>query len=150
MNLPDPVLRYVLEAKPVHEALLQTLTQLAGFALVRLTGGPSSVVDAGPVEFARDTFDGCGDRLPSLRVPPEAAHHHLHLEGAAAALERAIAAALAKTAADAVFLDALDEAERHLRAASRALPGFEMVDLTQSCCAAHRLPAGQGAALFCA
>jgi hypothetical protein len=25
----------------------------------------------------------------------------------------------------------------HLRHASRALPGFEMVDLTQSCCAAH-------------
>ncbi len=150
MNLPDPVVRYVLEAKPVHAALLQTLTQLAGFALMRLTSGRASVIDAGPVELARDAFDGCADRLHGLRVPAEATHHHSHLQGAAAALEQAIATALSKTTADAVFFDTLEEAERHLRAVSRTLPGFEMVDLTQSCCAAHSLPAGQSAALFCA
>ena len=142
MTLPDPVLRYVLEAKPLHEPLRRALIQLSGFLLKRLTAERNSVVDFEPIEAARTGVGEAAEGLRSLRAPFAAAHHHLHLEGAAAALERGLAAALLRhdPNGDALF-HLLEEAERHLRAASRALPGFEPVDLTQACCAAHSQPA---------
>jgi hypothetical protein len=142
VNLPDPVLRYVLEARPLHESLRRALIQLSGFLLKRLTAERDGIVDFAPVEGARTGLGEAGEGLRGLRAPFAAAHHRLHLEGAANALERGLAAALSRNdpSGDALF-HFLEEAERHLRAASRALPGFEAVDLTQACCAAHSQPA---------
>jgi hypothetical protein len=142
VSLPDPVLRYMLEAKPLHEALRRALIQLSGFLLKRLTAARNGIVDFEPVEAARAGLGEAADGLRALRAPRAAAHHRLHMEGAAAALERALAAALSRSdpQGDAVFYQ-LEEAERHLRATSRALPGFEAVDLTQACCATHSPPA---------
>jgi len=142
MSASDPLLRYVLEAKPVHEALRRALIQLSGFLLKQLTAPQSRVVDFEPAEAARNGLGEACETLRSLRAPAVAAHHRLHLDGAAAALERALAAALSSDDPSGDrFLHFLEEAERHLRAAGRALPGFEAVDLTQACCAAHDLAA---------
>jgi hypothetical protein len=138
MSAPDPLLRYVLEAKPVHNALRRALIQLSGFFLKRLTAGQSRVVDFEPLESAREGLGEACEGLHSLRTPAAAAHHRLHLDGAAAALERGLAAALSSNDPDGdEFLRSLEEAERHLRVVGRALPGFEAVDFTQACCAAH-------------
>jgi hypothetical protein len=138
LSLPDPLLRYVLEAKPIHEVLRRALIQLSGFLLKRLTAAGGKLVDFEPVDAARAGIGEASDELRSLRVPPTAAHHRLHLDGAASTLELALAIALSSTNPDQDALYyRLEEAGKHLRAASRALPGFEAVDFTQSCCAAH-------------
>lgn len=138
MNLPDPILHYALAAKPFHATLRRSLIQLSGFLLKRLTAERNGFVDFTPVEAARAGIEEAAEGLRSLRTPVAAEHHRTHLDGAVSALERCLAVALSRSDAkgDALF-SLLEEAERHLRATSRALPGFEAVDLTQACCAAH-------------
>jgi len=150
VGLPDPVLRYVLEATPSHDALRRALIQISGFLLERLTSGRKSLVNCEPVEAARSALREAVESLRSLRAPAVASPHRSHLQGAATALEQAVAAALYRDDPDggALFLF-LEAAERHLRAASRTgLPGFGAVDLSQACCAAHSLP-HPGQALRC-
>jgi hypothetical protein len=66
------------------------------------------------------------------------------LQGAQRALEWAEAAALRRADFDREALfRRLEETEAHLRAASRNLPGFALVDLSQACCAQHAQPAAQ-------
>jgi hypothetical protein len=138
MSGSDAKLRYTLEAKPVHETLRRALLQLSGLLLKRLTHNGGGFVDVAPAEAARASLEEAADNLRMLPAPAAAAHNRFHLLGAATALERGVAAAMSRAdpAGDALFRW-LDEAERHLRAAGRALPGFESVDLTQACCAAH-------------
>lgn len=137
MSRSDAKLSYALEAKPAHETLRRALLQLSGLLLKRLThkGG---FVDVAPAEAARASLEEAADSLRTLPAPAAAVHNRFHLLGAAAALERGVAAAMSRAdPAGETLFHWLDEAERHLRAAGRALPGFESVDLTQACCAAH-------------
>jgi hypothetical protein len=129
--MSDPLLGYVLAAKPVQEGLQGVLTRLAGFHLLGLTSKGRLRIDPTPVEGAGRSLARWREELRRLRVPSAAAHHFFHMEAAAAALEQA-----AMREEDTVF-EALEQAEMNLRAASRSLPGFERVDLTQACCAAH-------------
>ena len=76
--------------------------------------------------------------MRSLRVPARAAHQSLHLEGAVVALQHAVAAAFSRSDPDGEALFRfVEQAEKHLRAVGRTVPGFEAVDLRQACCAAH-------------
>ncbi len=138
VNFHDPHLRYVLEAKPLHETLRHALIQLCGFLLRRTTGRRGAIADFEPVEAARLGLREAADSLRGLHAPQTAAHHRLHLDAALLALEQGLAAAFSTTDpnGDALF-HFLEDAERHLRAASRATPGFETVDLKQACCAMH-------------
>ena len=146
MSASDPLFRYVLQAKPLHEALRRALIQLSGFLLKRLTAGRNRVIDFEPLEAARCGLGEAREGLCNLRTPAAAAHHRLHLDGAATALERGLAVALSSDDPDGDgFLHLLEEAERHLRGAGRALPGFEAVDFTQACCAAHNQAATRAA-----
>jgi hypothetical protein len=148
-GMADPLLHYVLDAKPLNTSLRQALMQLSGFLLMRLTRRHNAITDFGPVEAAREVLRGCADGIADLRVPSAAAHHHHHLDGASAALHSALAAALSMTDQDGDKLfHALKAAERHLRATSRLLPGFEAVDFTQACCAAHSMRAAPEAQHF--
>jgi hypothetical protein len=139
MSLSPPLAVYVADAKPPYQELQRALTQLAAFLLKRLTGRRAAT-DYGPIEAARLALKECAGALAALSVPAGAAHHRAHIDGAYAALHRALAAALSRHGADddAMF-DALEQAERDLKAASRILPGFEPVDFAQACCAAHGL-----------
>jgi len=137
LRLPDPLLRYVLDAKPHQEALRGALVQLSGFLLKR-TINCGRPVDYMPAELARQRLEEAGDGLRSLGAPPAAAHHRLHLDGAASALEQGLACAFSGADRDGDRLfHFLEEAMRHLKAVSRATPGLELVDLGQACCAMH-------------
>jgi len=151
VNLPDPELRYALEAAPLHDALRRAFIQTSCFLLQRLTSGGKSLAICEPAEAARSALSEAVEGLRRLPAPAATDRHRSHLLGAAATLERAVAIALSRGDAegDALFR-LLEEAEKHLRAASRtSLPGFEAVDFSQACCAAHALPSpGQGLRCF--
>jgi hypothetical protein len=142
LGASDRLLRYMVDAKPLHDLLRRSLIQLSGFLLKRTTCGRSSLHDFEPVEIARAEIVEAADFLRSLRAPPAAGHHRMHLEGALAALEQALAAARSTSDpnGDALF-HFIEEGERHLRAVGRATPGFEAVDFRQACCAMHDLRA---------
>ena len=137
-RLADPLVDYVHAAQPVHRVLQQALVQLSAFLLTRLASRHRALADHAPVEAVRDALAGCGASLAALRVPTAAAHHRHHLGAAADALDHALRAALSHSDADGdALFRALEEAERHLKALAKILPGFEPVDFTQACCAAH-------------
>jgi hypothetical protein len=138
LSLADPLARYSCEAQPLHDLLRRGLIQLSGFLLKRTIAGRRAIVDYEPVEAARERVREAAEGVNSLRAPNEAAHHRSHLEGALAALEGALAAALSTTDPDGdALFHFVEEAERHLRAAGRTTPGFEAVDFRQACCAMH-------------
>jgi hypothetical protein len=137
MRLPDPLLVYVLAARPVQDGLQGVLTQFAGFHLMQLTSKGGVRIEPAPIEAARQSLSRWREALRDLRVAGAAAHHYFHIDRAATALEVAAVLGLGGRAKEGEFHQALEQAWTHLRAASRSLPGFERVDLTQACCAAH-------------
>lgn len=143
MSLADPLARYMCEAQPLHDLLRRGLIQLSGFLLKRAIGGCTAIVDYEPLAAARERIREAAEGLNGLRAPSGAAHHSSHMAGALAALESALSAALstADRDGDALF-HFVEEAERHLRAVGRAMPGFEAVDFRQACCAMHAGAAG--------
>ena len=150
-QLAGALLRYVLACQPLHDRLRDAATQLGGVALMVMSRRDKTFDLEQPRRIAAGMIEEIGDALGALPVPDGAAHHFHHMTAAAEALRR-----VAELLAPAV-LARLDDAGRiaisgrlrattdHLRYASAALPGFEMADLAQSCCAAHgarALPAG--------
>jgi hypothetical protein len=142
----DPVVRYMADCGEVQERFRQILTQLAGFALLITTRRVERSVWSGPLDIAEDRAMEAGQLLRALRPPGEARHHFHHLAATGEAIERALAAAhacLTMRAGEADrddLMRALRTATEHLRASTRLLPGFELVDLRQACCAVHAAP----------
>lgn len=142
-RLSDAVLAYVSAAGSVQEELQQVLTQAAGFALMIMLRRGQAALCAGPLELARDRMREIADNARALRRPADAAHHRHHLDAAVEALTQTLdtAALCLKPAAGEIeremLAGRLRAATDHLRAAARILPGFDWVDLSQSCCAAH-------------
>ena len=134
--VPESVLRYIEDVQPIHDDLRRALIHLSGFALNRFTHQGCGHVGHGLVDTARLAFAEISDGLESIVVPASAAHHMIHLRGAASAIETGIRIALSRTDPEGDrLLQALEQANHHLRAAGRSLPGMTNVDLTQSCCA---------------
>ena len=139
----DPIFAYIDAVQALHQRFNQLLTQASGYALLVLTRGKAVALLDTPVTIACDALEEAQDDLRAVRVPSGARHHHFHLSAAATAIERSldllticlrpVADDLARTA----LTQALRAATDHLRATTRLLPGFEMVDLSQACCAAH-------------
>ncbi|WP_193174601.1 hypothetical protein [Oricola nitratireducens] len=138
----DPaVFDYVVAAQRRFESLRQCAAQLGGLLVLAAAGGRT---DPGHpmLELARNTHDFAADATFAAIAPPGAGHHHRHMLAAARNLTAALAAmpdALSKRDADAVdrAFQPLDTAFTELQAASRCLPGFEIVDFEQGCCAEH-------------
>jgi hypothetical protein len=86
---------------------------------------------------ARDAILAVG-----ISLPPQAAHHHRHMLSANRSLTAALASAKRDLhrgddrAIDAILVP-LRRAYRELQHAAFALPGFEIVALSQGCCVAH-------------
>ncbi len=137
------VIGYIAAARPVQERISQTLTQVAGFALLVMTSRHRAPLAEGSLAGAREEAARVAESVRALAVPGPAAHHYHHLRGAADMLGQSCAAALACTGARAsqaeraTLTRALREASDHLRATARLLPGFELVDFGQACCAVH-------------
>lgn len=137
------LLSYMESARPVQEMLRQVLTQVAGCSLMLMTRARPSMPPEGAMPLARVAAERAHEQLRAIRVPEAAAHHFHHLEKVAEAIRRAFAgvdACMAPGAGDADrdrLSGALNAATKHLRASARLLPGFEIVDFGQACCAMH-------------
>jgi hypothetical protein len=144
--LDDATTAYVCAAQPAFDLLRQSAGQLAGLLVLNVAGardaGTHPMLDlACQAEAeARDTIRAVGASLP-----PQAAHHHHHILSASLSLATALAAARRglhrrdEAAIDAILVS-LRHAYRELQHAAFALPGFEIVALSQGCCVAHALP----------
>jgi hypothetical protein len=139
VNLGEGDYRYVIDAKPVFEDLRQIVSQLAGLMLVDRTGGASTVAGCTLLGRTNDLFGAVREVIGTLRPDERSRHHFSHLQSAA----KAIATLLG--AMDRARLDAdverrlpmLKTAWQELTHAANALPGFETVDFSRSCCASH-------------
>jgi hypothetical protein len=139
--LASGVTRYISSVQPVHEAMNTILRQVAGLSLLIMSRRAAALAMDAPLVLAREAYRSASDALAVAFVPSQAWHHHHHMLGASLALRRVfdlvdVCLCLAADDADrADLVAALQHALHHLRAASRSLPGFEMVDLRQACCA---------------
>jgi hypothetical protein len=141
--IDEATLDYVAAARPVQDLLRQLLTQVAGYSLVLMTREKPASRPEGSILMVRSSAEQACDQVRALRVPSAAAHHHYHLNHAGEAIRRAVAAAercASGSAGDGereALTRALKAASEHLRATARRLPGFDLVDFGQACCAAH-------------
>jgi hypothetical protein len=132
--------RYISNAKSAFDDLRQIVSQLAGLLLLSKTIGRSGFADLSLLARAKELFAEAGERIETLRPGARSRHHDRHLRNAVelvGSLLMAIDRARLKTAAPDHALSILKAAWQELVHASNALPGFETVDLSQSCCASH-------------
>lgn len=140
-RLDEATAAYVLAMQTPFELLRQAVAQLAGVLVLAASGSrqwPGHPMLA-MAEAARREAE---DAVRAAEVPAAARHHHRHLVQAAGAIAgaegRLRGATLGRNdEAIADGLAAVQAACRELQWSTAALPGFAMIDLTQSCCAAH-------------
>lgn len=138
----DPrIFDYVVGAHERFERLRQCASQLGGLLVLAGAGGRIDA-DHPMLGLARNTHALASDATLSAKAPPGAAHHHHHMRAAAHKLATAIAAmegALSKQDIESIdkAFQPLTEGFRELQNASRCLPGFELIDFEQGCCAEH-------------
>lgn len=132
---------YVVGAQGRFDGLRQCAAQMAGLLVLAAAGGRT---DPGHpmLELARNAHGAAADATYGARVPAGAEHHHRHMAAAAKTLSAALKAmpdALARRNEEAVdrAYGPLQAGFRELQNASRCLPGFEIVDFEQGCCAEH-------------
>lgn len=139
---PDDATRaYVEAASPCFEDLRAVTAQLAGLLLLAASGARSAGPNHPMRAVAEDLLDSARDTTLRLApCSPRTCHHHEHLVATAARLTDA----LARIRAAPLGRDDVTEPTRllaaaweELGAASRALPGFDLIDLTGACCSLH-------------
>lgn len=147
----EALLSYMEQSRLVQEQFRQVLTQAAGYALMLMTRTEKPARLDGAMLMAREAAARAHENLLALEVPAAAAHHYHHLLKASEALcetfvvARACAAAGSGAPERENLTRALKAATGHLRATARLLPGFDMVDFGQACCAACTgAPPGHG------
>jgi len=132
------------------EGLKYAAAMLAGALVLAYTNADRSFRDLGLAHKALDEVERAEEIICGIRVPERSLHYHFHLVNALRII-RGVAEELGRINAfshsreiDAVRAE-LGRGLQELRHTSRNVPGFEMVDLSQSCCALHaRQPRGLG------
>ena len=142
-DLDDATAAYVCALQPAFDLLRQAVGQLAGLLVLNVAGarnaGEHPMLDlacAAEAE-ARDVI-----LAVSASLPPQATHYHRHILSANRLLTEALASAKrdlhrADDRAVDTILVSLRRAYRELQYAAFALPGFEIVALSQGCCVSH-------------
>jgi hypothetical protein len=141
--LDDRTAAYILKARTSFEALRNAAAQLAGLLVLASVGARERVLDEPILAQAESAYREAEEKLRSTEAPAPAAHHYHHLSLASERIGEALR--IARQGSLRLNEASFDRAHQALRAgwremlsASRALPGFQVVDFTQSCCAAHR------------
>lgn len=132
---------YVVAAQGRFDGLRQCAAQIAGLLVLAAAGGRTEPGHP-MLGLAHNVHATAADATYAARVPPGAEHHHRHMTAAAKALAAALKAmpdTLAKRREGAIdkAFRLLQAGYRELQNASRCLPGFEIVDFEQGCCAEH-------------
>ena len=142
-DLDDRTVAYILETRATFEALRNAAAQLAGLLVLASIGARERVLDEPILEQAASVYREADEKLRLTKAPAAAAHHHYHLSLASERIGEALG--VARQGSLRLNEASFDRAHRMLRAgwremlsASKALPGFRVVDFNQSCCAAHR------------
>jgi hypothetical protein len=141
VEIDDATAAYVAEMREPFELLRQAEAQLAGL-MVLATASGQAIAGHPMLDLAAEAIREAEDGIRAPNVPVRARHHHLHVRQAMRAIQSAISAARRclirgdEAAIDAA-LGPLRAAHQHLLWATGALPGFEIVALSQSCCAQH-------------
>jgi len=144
VELDDATAAYVLAMRSPFELLRRATAQLSGL-MVLAASGARNVAAHPMLDLALEAQAEADDlvRSESAVVPARAEHHRAHLLRANRALATALAAARQHVgrndpAAVDKIMAPLHVAYRELQWAAFALPGFEIVALSQGCCcAAH-------------
>lgn len=128
---------YVLTAQPVFEDLRQVAAQLAGLLVLAATGSKEATPDHPMLLASRQVFAHAEDGLKRARagVTDHARAHYQSLCAADVSLNDALTCARAWPLDIDAVLGPLQDAYSHLQSASRALPGFPVVEMSQGCCA---------------
>lgn len=139
---PDDATRaYVEASSPCFEDLRAVTAQLAGLLLLAASGARSAGPDHPMRAVAEELLETARDATLRLAPrSPRARHHHEHLLATAARLTEALAMIRAAPLGREGITEPtrlLNAAWTELAAASRALPGFDLIDLTGACCAMH-------------
>jgi hypothetical protein len=140
-GIDDATAAYVAVLRDPFELLRQAEAQLAGL-MVLATASGQAIAGHPMLDLAAEAIREAEDGIRAARVPLPARHHHIHVLQAMRDLQVAITAARRclvrgdEVAIDAV-LSPLRAAHQHLLWSTGALPGFEIVALSQSCCAQH-------------
>ncbi|RBP07322.1 hypothetical protein DFR50_12847 [Roseiarcus fermentans] len=134
---------YVLKAQAGFDALRNAAAQLAALLVLVSIGKRDRVLDEPILAQAETAFKEAEDILGAIEAPAAAAHHHFHLSLARERIGEALR--IARQGSLRIDEPSLDRAHQTLKAGwremlagSKALPGFQVVDFSQSCCAAHR------------
>jgi hypothetical protein len=141
VEIDDATAAYVAEMRDPFELLRQAEAQLAGL-MVLATASGQAIAGHPMLELAAAAIREAEDGIRAAKVPIRARHHHLHVQHALRDIQLAISGARRclvrgdEAAIDAA-LNPLRAAHQHLLWATGALPGFEIVALSQSCCAQH-------------
>ena len=120
-DVDDQTTAYILATQPYFEDLKQVAAQLAGFLVLSASGAKSAAVLPSTEQLYKNAADG----LRSVRVTIRARRHHDSLLAALTKLGDAL------SSADPLI--PLESAYADLRAASKTLPGFEMVSFDNCC-----------------
>jgi hypothetical protein len=139
-RIDDETVRYIDQAGELFSDLRLLSCLCAGLMILDETHPNNSAMLYPMIERARDTLRETRDRVRGLRSTPLAEAHHSHLLSALGHLEATFAFIEQRRlpCSDARDpLPALQSSWRELLAASKALPGFDTVDVSDSCCARH-------------
>jgi len=132
---------YIVALRNPFELLRQAEAQLAGLIVLATVSG-QAIAGHPMLDLAVEAVREAEDGIRAARVPEQARHHHRHLLEALQEMQHAIKATRRclvrgdEAAIDAVLIP-LRAGHQHLLWATGALPGFEIVALSQSCCAQH-------------
>ena len=142
----DGVARYAAACRPVSEALRRIIGQISGMIILAQLTAQHQVTDLPEYAACEARAKQAGDRLGALKTPGGTEPHKAQLEAALRFSHLALRTFSHARGGEAFAAD-LDQAGllvkrayAHLRAASAAKAGLEMVDLSQACCCCGHQP----------
>lgn len=139
--LDERTLAYIGRAQDCFTFAQDAASRVAGLlVLLEVTGGSRLTLDHGARANAKELMEHAEAQFGSLRPTEQSGHFHHHL-GQGLRLVRQTLDEIDRKLDGLIAardpLPILQQAWAELRSASRLLPGFEVVDFTQSCCALH-------------
>jgi hypothetical protein len=137
-EIDDATTAYVLAIRPAFNLVREGISQLAGLMVLAMVGARNEAAHDILERICHEQAEA-QDIIRRQTVSNRAVHHHRHLAQAGTGLDRSLkAAAKGIDRADPeTIMKPLRAAYQHLQWATGALPGFEVVALSQGCCSAH-------------
>ena len=142
----DEVARYAAACRPVYEDLRRIIGQISGLVILAQLTEQRQITDLPEYTACEARATQAEDRLGMLKTPHGTEAHKVQLD-AAMQFSRLALRTFSQARGGEAFASDLDRtgllikrAYIHLRAASAAKAGLEMIDLSQACCCCGQQP----------